>query len=163
MASGIGRDIVYAALDRATGAVNEANRLIVELQGIRGEIGDLIDGFRAGAPDDLNSFVEVLDRFREADRTLGQLSRLLEDKANRSEVAESVSEAMRAFIAAGTLASIEQVAAAALTQTTQELAGPPTDLPIGKQRLVWNTKNNAPSFWMNRGGTIIDAFDPGTF
>lgn len=53
--------------------------------------------------------------------------------------------------------------ASALTQTTEELPGPPSDLPIGKQRLTWNTTKNASSLWMNRGGTIIDAFDPGSF
>lgn len=55
------------------------------------------------------------------------------------------------------------LADAALSQTTQELAGPPTDLPVGKHRLVWNTAKNRASLWMNRGGDITDAFDPGTF
>ena len=49
------------------------------------------------------------------------------------------------------------------THRTQELPGAPTDLPAGYHRIVWNTATNRPSCWMNRAGTIIDAFDPNSY
>jgi hypothetical protein len=49
------------------------------------------------------------------------------------------------------------------THQTQELSGPPSDLPVGYHRIVWNTATNRPSCWMNRAGTIIDAFDPNSY
>jgi hypothetical protein len=48
----------------------------------------------------------------------------------------------------------------ALTQTTVERTGPPDDLAPGQHRIEWNVAKGAPSLWMNRGGTIIDALTP---
>lgn len=62
--------------------------------------------------------------------------------------------------AASTAIAIE---AAALTQTLQDLAGPPADLAPGRHRTVWNTTANRISLWVNRSGVVSDAFDPGTF
>jgi hypothetical protein len=60
-------------------------------------------------------------------------------------------------------AQASAIAAAALTHTLQERAGAPTDLLPGQYRITWNTTTGRPALWMNRSGTVVDAFDPGTF
>lgn len=45
-------------------------------------------------------------------------------------------------------------------QITREVSSAPDDIPVGQHCICWNSTLNRPALYMNRGGTIIDGFDP---
>jgi hypothetical protein len=157
------RDVDVGALEAFL--VRDAGGISAHLARRDAALEDALGSRAQGTIDGL--FAQLLDGAGADRNTLAKLGALIDALSVRllggADTAHDTLDKLGKLIEAQAASVATAIEAAALTQTLQDLVGPPSDLAPGKHRMVWNTAANRISVWVNRGGVVSDAFDPGTF